>query len=117
MEPLDRIPDGIEPIVGYRAWVYALHGSRAELHPMRSLGRPRGPSPWNGAESGWVLASCAADPLDPERVPGWSCTCGFYATKSLAIAKAMVAGDPQSGRRGEWLDIRPGQASRQDHRA
>lgn len=105
MEPLDRIPDGIEPIVGYRAWVYALHGSRAELHPMRSLGRPRGPSLWNGAESGWVLASCAADPLDPEHVPGWSCTCGFYATKSLAFAKAMVAGDPpsQDGVESGWI--------------
>jgi hypothetical protein len=89
MEPLDRIPDGIEPIVGFRVWVYALHGSRAELHPMRSFGNATGPSPWDGAESGWVFASCAADPVDLEHVPGWSCTCGFYATKSLGVPRLV----------------------------
>jgi hypothetical protein len=83
MEPLVRIPDGIEPLVGYRAWIYALHGSRAELHPLGSFGRATGPSPWDGAASGWVSASCAVDPVDLEHVPGWSCTCGFYATKSM----------------------------------
>ena len=94
MEPLDRIPDGIEPIVGFRMWVYALHGSRAELHPMRSFGRATGPSPWDGAESGWVVASCAAGPVDPEHVPGWSCTCGFYATKYLPpVIKSIFLGD------------------------
>jgi hypothetical protein len=81
MEPLDRIPDGIEPILGYRVWIYALHGC-AELHPTRSFGHAIGPSPWDGAESGWVVASCGADSVDPEHVPGWNCTCGFYATKS-----------------------------------
>ena len=92
MEPLDRIPDGIEPIVGYRGWIYALHGTRPQLHPMRPCGHATGPSPWDGAESGWVFASCAADPGDPEHVPGWSCTCGFYATKNLPqfLPKAFV---------------------------
>ena len=84
MEPLDRIPDGIEPIVGFRMWIYTLHRSRPQLHPIRPLGHATGPSPWDGAESGWVDASCAAGPVDPEHVPGWSCTCGFYATKDLA---------------------------------
>jgi hypothetical protein len=95
MEPLDRIPDGIEPIVGFRMWIYALHGSRAELHPMRSCGHATGPSPWDGAESGWVVASCAADPVDPEHVPGWSCTCGFYATMNLPPKATIIADLPR----------------------
>ena len=83
MEPRDRIPDGIEPIAGFRMWLYTLHRSRPQLHPIRSLGNASGPSPWDSAESGWVVASCAASPVDPEHVPGRSCTCGFYATKHL----------------------------------
>jgi hypothetical protein len=106
VEPLDRIPDGIEPIVGYRVWIYALHGSRAELHPTRSFGRASGPSPWDGAESGWVFASCAADPVGLEHVPGWSCTCGFYATKSLVpFPKGLLAMDPpcEDGVERGWI--------------
>jgi hypothetical protein len=105
MEPLDRIPDGIEPIVGYRGWIYALHGSRAKLHPI-SFGCSYGPSPWDGAESGWVFASCAADPVDIEHVPGCSCTCGFYATKILApFPKAILAMDPacENGVESGWV--------------
>jgi hypothetical protein len=98
MQPLDRIPDGIEPIVGFRVWLYALHRSRPQLHPIRSLGHATGPSPWDGAESGWVVASCAADPVDPEHVPGWSCTCGFYATKNLPqFPKVFVDLPPGEG--------------------
>jgi hypothetical protein len=84
MEPLDRIPDGIEPIVGFRMWFYTLHRSRPQLHPIRPLWNATCPSPWDGAESGWVDASCTTGPVDPEHVPGWGCTCGFYATKDLA---------------------------------
>ena len=94
MEPLGRIPDGIEPIAGFRMWLYALHRSRPQLHPISSLGHATGPSPWDGAESGWVVASCAAGPVDPEHVPGWSCTCGFYATKYLPpVIKSISLGD------------------------
>jgi hypothetical protein len=89
MEPLDRIPDGIEPIVGFRMWFYTLHRSRPQLHPIRLMGNATCPSPWDGAESGWVDASCAAGPVDPEHVPGWGCTCGFYATKDLAAFRML----------------------------
>ena len=96
MEPLDRIPDGIEPIAGFRMWLYTLHRSRSQLHPVRSLGHASGPSPWDGAESEWVVASCSAGPVDPEHVPGWSCTCGFYATKSLQqFPKVLVDHRPR----------------------
>jgi hypothetical protein len=94
VEPLDRIPDGIEPIVGFRMWLYTIHRFQPQLHPINSLGHTTGPSPWDGAESGWVVASCAAGPVDPEHVPGWSCTCGFYATKNLPqFCKAIVLVD------------------------
>ena len=94
MEPLNRIPDGIEPMVGFRMWLYTLHRFQPQLHPINSLGHATGPSPWEGAESGWVVASCAAGSVDPEHVPGWSCTCGFYATKNLAqFCKAIALVD------------------------
>jgi hypothetical protein len=91
MEPLDRIPDGIEPIAGFRMWLYTLHRFQPQLHPIHSLGHATGPSPWDGAESGWVVASCAAGPVDPEHVPGWSCTCGFYAAKNLPQFSKAIA--------------------------
>ena len=108
MDPFDRIPDGIEPIVGFRMWIYAFHGSRAELHPLRSFGRATGPSPWDGAESGWVFASCAADPVDLEHVPGWKCTCGFYSMKSATkswLRSPIPAMDPpcEDGVERGWI--------------
>ena len=83
MQTWGPVPDGIEPILGFRMWLYTLTGS---LHrtcirsPLRGDGVAS--SPGDGAESGWVVASCGADPVDPGHVPGWKCTCGFYATKS-----------------------------------
>jgi hypothetical protein len=79
---------------------------------MRSCGHATGPSPWDGAESEWVYASCAADPVDLEHVPGWSCTCGFYATKTLAplpttfhAVTAALAMDPpfEDGVERGWI--------------
>ena len=35
----DRVPDGIEPIVGFRAWYVSLHGDEAHFLP---LGGPVG---------------------------------------------------------------------------
>jgi hypothetical protein len=43
MEARDRAPDGIEPILGYRAWIYALPGFRAHLYPIGSFERATGP--------------------------------------------------------------------------
>jgi hypothetical protein len=86
---LDRIPDGIEPIVGYRAWLYGISGPRAKLHPLGTSGTEvTTASPWDGAESGWVVASCARG-CDPTRVPGELCTCGFYSVKTLLILLQM----------------------------
>jgi hypothetical protein len=86
---LERVPDGIEPVVGYRAWHYTMSGPRAKLHTLGSIGtKVTTASPWDGAESGWVVASCAIR-CDPTRVPGELCTCGFYSVKTLLMLLQM----------------------------
>jgi hypothetical protein len=80
----DRVPDGIEPMVGYRLWAYALGGRRAQLHSLRSLSlivHPLGKSDWDGAASNWVFASCD---ICGHVQPNEDCTCGFYAVKLLS---------------------------------
>ena len=84
MQAWGPVPDGIEPIVGFRVWFYTLTGSRPHLYPLNSREDGVGSSPWDGAESGWVVASCGVDPVAPGHEPAWACTCGFYATKSLS---------------------------------
>jgi hypothetical protein len=84
MQAWGPVPDGIEPIVGFRVWFYTLTGSRPHLYPLSSRGDLVASSPWDGAESGWVVASCGVDPVATGHVPAWECTCGFYATKSLS---------------------------------
>jgi hypothetical protein len=92
----DRIPDGIEPIVGYRMWGYTSAGGRVELHSLRCM-TPAGGCPWEAVASHWVVASCEIllalkgliGELEKERfrtaheVPGDECQCGFYAMSSL----------------------------------
>jgi hypothetical protein len=104
---LDRIPDGIEPIVGYRAWYYAMDGPVAKLHPLGALrGGVTTPSAWDDAQSGWVVASCAMG-CDPTHVPGEFCTCGFYSVKTLLELLQMfgVSMDcfPEFGPESGWI--------------
>jgi hypothetical protein len=105
----DHIPDGIEPLVGYRAWAYQLEGPNALLHPLNGT-LTDAPNPWAGADAGWVVATCkyanlTLDNLDPRgrligeaidishvghgRVPGERCTCGFYSMKTLPALEPM----------------------------
>jgi hypothetical protein len=119
----DRIPDGIEPLVGYRAWAYQIEGTSASLYPPVSgtLANVPAPNPWAGAESGWVVASCWRTSFDHEEldgvpidrshldghgeVPEELCECGFYSMKTLpslletaGIARCMIqARDEQLG--------------------
>ena len=98
MQGLERIPDAIEPLVGYRTWFFVLDGRRASLFPITMRPDLEGPSPWDGAHRGWVSASCGGlapylAGFGPELgvscsrhdVPDEGCTCGFYATKTLAV--------------------------------
>jgi hypothetical protein len=94
------IPDGIAPIVAYRAWTYGVGDRFGTLGPISMRGA-NGVSVWDGAGSSWVVASChKADPLVEElawamalhRAPDEGCACGFYAVKDLSLLQ-MLAGD------------------------
>lgn len=104
-----RVPDGIEPISGYRWWSYTVSPVGVSLFPLRHF--QAGPSTWSawtGAESRWVQARCivatslypsqllrevlamapGADPAltledPPHEVPAEDCSCGFYAMRDL----------------------------------
>jgi hypothetical protein len=94
----DRVPDGIEPMVGYRMWAYTIGGRRAQLHSLRSpifSLHPLAKSDWDGGASGWVCASCD---LYGHVAPDEDCTCGFYAVKLLSQLVAPVPpGTSESG--------------------
>jgi hypothetical protein len=115
-DPMDpsvvRVPDGIEPISGYRCWSYSVSPVGVSLLPLRQfLSGPSASSAWAGAESQWVAAHCSADwsiwPPSPSEilrailtneygeegvvpksspshaVPKEDCSCGFYAMRDL----------------------------------
>jgi hypothetical protein len=113
MQGLERVPDAIEPLIGYRAWYFAVDRHGGSLLPIGTPD-PSGWSIWDGAQKGWVSATCRrrADfgqaPLDalgrclcrqqfalglrsmlcpdcddPHLPPGDYCSCGFYAMKTL----------------------------------
>jgi len=81
----NRIPDGIDPIVGYRAWYYTIGQRGARLHPLirRGSGVPAGVSDWDGASWGWVTATCSRGAASWHVAPEENCTCGFYAMSTL----------------------------------
>lgn len=74
----NRIPDGIEPIVAYRAWKFNVAEGRAELSPIAHLGHQ-----WDGATLRWVTASCDRVTNPWHLAPMEECTCGFYAWRTL----------------------------------
>ncbi len=105
-DPSFRIPDAIEPIVAYRAWRYSIEGGRAQLDPLN--GSLHGPlmrtSPWDGAASNWVTASCMLFPESDHDVPSEDCSCGFYSSKEIEFAVFLASmphlmGFSGSGRR------------------
>jgi hypothetical protein len=113
MQGVERVPDAIEPLIGYRAWYFSVVG-RASLFPI-SAGDPAAMSAWEGANRGWVSATCPFEsphqPHDPPRtrlqairpavgfrpelcvacahhtIPGEGCSCGFYAMKALVTVE------------------------------
>ena len=93
----NRIPDGIEPIVGYRAWYYSIDQRGARLHPLfQSWSGVRSrASDWEGASWGWVMATCSHDARSWHVAPEEQCTCGFYAISTLQPVAEHVA----------WLDV------------
>ena len=68
--PRERIPDGITPLVGYRAWQVVEEAAGLVFYPLSHRSRE-----WVDAPRGWAIARC---PLDPEARltasrfhPGW----------------------------------------------
>ena len=90
--PSDRIPDGITPLVGYRAWQVVEEAAGLVFYPLASIAGV-------GRRPAWI--GCRAVPARrrgaPERVsastpdgstasrtrPRESCSCRFYAMKEL----------------------------------
>jgi hypothetical protein len=82
----DLIPDGIEPLSGYRLWAYEIGGRQASLHSITCGGRQG--CPW-GVGTGWVTASCAMKD-DPRHVtPSEDCSCGIYAVPTISALFAQ----------------------------
>jgi hypothetical protein len=74
------VPDGIEPISGYRMWTYSLTPWRTYLHSLSCMGFPS--CPWESAGSDWVFASCIREPWK-HSAPDKDCTCGVYALTTI----------------------------------
>jgi hypothetical protein len=113
----DRVPDSIEPLVGYRAWFFTnnVHGALLSLGGGSLGGGPD--TAWEGANRHWVSADCPFG--SPEResasmrarleqicsklgylpesildrpphvIPGEDCSCGFYAMKTLSRVQQL----------------------------
>ena len=92
----DPIPDGIQPLVGYRLWAYVLGHGRAQLHPLSTRGDDwlHERSEWDGAGSNWVVAACRSASGGGHIAPDERCTCGFHAMASPSplIEIAVVLG-------------------------
>jgi hypothetical protein len=88
----DRIPDGIEPLVGYRMWLYTVRHGRAKLHSLncRGLRRGRRKCPWERAGSSWAVASCVGPGEGLHVAPTEDCDCGLYAMSTLRRLLAEI---------------------------
>jgi hypothetical protein len=103
------VPDGIEPLVGYRAWLAVIERHGTTLYSLGGPGSFGGC--WDLAVSGWATSACRVDRSrllrvnrdrassrastneawgPPHRAPQEGCSCGFYATKDLAPVTFFV---------------------------
>jgi hypothetical protein len=53
----DRVPDAIEPFIGYRAWYFAVDRHSASLLPLGNRDQANS-SAWDEASHRWVSAAC-----------------------------------------------------------
>jgi hypothetical protein len=77
------VPDGVEPIVGWRYWKVTAEGL-ASLNVRGSYWPPRTP----------YEAECRAAPIpmphSSDALPSESCACGIYAARDLETLKRLV---------------------------
>jgi hypothetical protein len=76
--PEPRIPDGIEPIVGWRYWGCDTSGAATPW--LTSINRF---STWSPRRA--TPARCSYAPLHGSEIPHESCTCGVYAVRDLDV--------------------------------
>ena len=87
MQGLERVPDAIEPLIGYRAWFFTNNVHGASLLSLAPLGGSN--TAWEGANRHWVSAACPFGSLPPHVIPGEDCSCGFYAMKTLSRVQQL----------------------------
>jgi hypothetical protein len=77
-----RAPDGISPLVGYRVWTLSVGPGRRALRSMNGLTvhEVNLNHPLGHRADPWLTARCQMNDHD---APEESCSCGFYAVKSL----------------------------------
>jgi hypothetical protein len=90
-----RIPDAIEPLVGFRCWYYSIDARGASLFPLNHFVMdPSGRSQWEGAESRWVVARCLG-PFSRShlRLVG-ACVCGLAVELGVPEDECPMCGRP-----------------------
>lgn len=78
-----RTPDGITPLVGYRFWTLSIGAGLRALHSLNGqiVHEVNLHDPLGQRAEPWLVARCLKNEHD---APEESCSCGFYAVKSLA---------------------------------
>ena len=81
------IPDGIEPIIGWRAWALTrTPDGRPELRPIIYSGER-----WPAGQA--ARAECPPHTRSGHRAPEANCTCGLYAVDGLDRLPAIMGRD------------------------
>ena len=98
-----QAPDGITPLVGYRVWTLSIDPGRRVLRSMNgqivhevNLNHPLG-----HRTDPWLTARCQMTDHD---APEESCSCGFYAVKSLFTLGRLLSFVPTAWALARMVD-------------
>jgi DNA-binding NarL/FixJ family response regulator len=83
-------PDGITPLVGYRTWTLSVGPGRWTLRSMNEqiVHDVKIDHPLGRRNDAWLVARCLRG--GDHDAPDESCTCGFYAVKSLRTLRRLL---------------------------
>jgi hypothetical protein len=83
------VPDGVTPLVGYRMWTLSVRPGYRELRSLNGTVafEVRLHDPLGKRAEPWLAARCLKDDHD---APQESCSCGFYAVKSLFTLGCLI---------------------------
>ena len=84
-----RTPDGITPLVGYRCWTISIGPGHRALHSLNGqiVRQVNLDEPLGQRADPWLVARCLKNDHD---APEESCSCGFYALKSLSTLESLL---------------------------